>query len=438
MSKIAIIGAGNASFTRQFLNDMFTVPCMKGSTYVLMGLTLSKLEKIKMYADRLIGINNIRAEVMCTTDRRNALSRADFVILAFGVGGMEAYTYDIEIPLKYNVKQCVGDTMGPGGIFHLLRGVTVMLEIGREIEELCPDAYVLNYTNPMGAMCTALRRSTNMNVIGICNGVQSTLDVIAECTGVAKTEIDYIHAGINHMDWFLKLEHRGRNLYPVLRENMSKPDNYKKEKVRSELMFQCGYFMTETSGHLSEYLPWFRKNQKALDQYCDQPLFGGETGANLIYKKNMRKKFQNEEFSMSAKLEPRSEEYASHIIEAVVTGIPYKFSGNVENAGWITNLPQNATVEVPVCADREGYHPSYIGELPKQCAAMNLTNLIVQDMAAEAAINGNAEMVFWAVAMDPLTAAVLTLQEIREMVKEMFFAEAKWLPQFEMEIVQRW
>lgn len=435
MSKVAIIGAGSLVFTKQFLNDMFGTPCMAGSTYMLMGPTMWKLEKMKQYADQIIEKNNIDAVLKCTTDRREALDGADFVILVFYVGGNRAYSYDIEIPLKYGVKQCIGDSMGPGGVFSLFRQVPVMLETWNDMKELCPDAYVLNYVNPMGAMCTALHRGTGMKVVGLCHGVQTTMDLISAYTGVPKDEIDYVNAGINHMDWFLKLEHNGEDLYPILKANMEKPEYYKNEKVRGEVMRQCGYFMTESSGHLSEYLPWFRKNQKALDTYCDEPMFGGETGAYLKFKRMIQEKFKNTDVLSieSGELEPRSKEYCSYIIEAIITGKAFKFSGNVPNNGFITNLPKNATVEVPVYVDKSGYHPTYIGDLPKQCAAMNMSNITVQDLAAEAALTGDTELAYWAVAMDPLTSAVLTLKEIREMVNEMFIAEKEWLPQFDLE-----
>lgn len=273
-----------------------------------------------------------------------------------------------------------------------------------------------------------------MNVVGLCHGVQTTMDLISAYTGVPKDEIDYVNAGINHMDWFLKLEHNGKDLYPILKANMEKPEYYKNEKVRGEVMRQCGYFMTESTGHLSEYLPWFRKTQAALDTYCDEPMFGGETGAYLKFKRMIQEKFKNTDVLSieSGELEPRSKEYCSYIIEAIKTGKPFKFSGNVANNGYITNLPSDATVEVPVYADKDGLHPTFIGKLPKQCAAMNMSNLLVQDMAADAAITGDVELAFWAIAMDPLTSAVLTLKEIRDMVNEMFLAEKQWLPQFNM------
>ena len=427
MCKVAIIGAGSLVFTKQFLNDLFNTPCMAGSTYALMGPTMWKLEKMKQYADQIIEKNGIDARVTCTTDRREALKGADFVILTFLVGGNRAYAHDIEIPLKYNVKQCIGDSMGPGGVFRLLRNAPVMLGIWEDMKQLCPEAYVLNYVNPMGATMTMIARATGMKAVGLCHGVQTTMDLISGYTGVPKDEIDFTNAGINHMDWFLTLEHRGRDLYPILRANMEKPEYYKNEKVRGEVMRQCGYFMTESTGHLSEYLPWFRSSDRALEQYCDEPMFGGETGAYLKFARMVQEKFRDTDVLSieSGELEPRSKEYCSYIIEAILTGRPFRFSGN------IANLPPDATVEVPVYADRYGFHPTHMGNLPMHLAAMNQSNLTTQGLAAQAAIDADPELAFWAVAMDPLTSTQVTLNECRRMVAELFEAEAEWLPQFQ-------
>lgn len=433
MRKVAIIGAGSLVFTRQLLNDMFNTPCMAGTTYALMGPTMWKLEKMKQYADLLIEKSNVDAHIYCTTDRREALKDADFVILTFLIGGNAAYKYDIEIPLKYGVDQCIGDSIGPGGVFRILRTAPILMEIGREVKELCPNAYVLNYVNPMGAVCTTIFRTSGIKAVGLCHGVQTTMDLISGYTGVPKDEIDFITAGINHMTWFLKLEHQGKDLYPILRENMEKPEYYKNEKVRGELMRHCGYFMTESSGHLSEYLPWFRSSREALDTYCNEPMFGGETGAALKFNTMVAEKFKKIDVLSieSGELEPRSKEYCSYIIEAIITGKPFKFSGNVPNNGYITNLPNGATVEVPVYADKDGLHPLIIGEIPVHLAAMNRSNLSVQDIAAEAAIKGDPELAFWAIAMDPLTCTKLTLKDCRRMVAEMIEAQREWLPQFE-------
>ena len=430
--KIAIIGAGSIVFCSTLLNDIFGTKALDGFEIALMGPTLSKVERMKNYAEKIIKENSLSSSVYATTDRRDALKGARYVILLFQVGGVEAFSIDYEIPLKYGVDQCIGDSMGPGGVFRLLRSVTVMREIDQDMQELCPGAYVLNYVNPMGAVCTYLGRYTQMNFIGLCHGVQTTMDLISGYTGVDKDEIDFTAAGINHMAWFLELRHKGRDLYPVLRENFEKPEYYINEKVRGEVMRHCGYFMTESTGHLSEYLPWFRKNKAALDEYCDMPDFGGASGAYYYFSKNIAEKYAtNDVFALeSGKLEPRSKEYCSYILEAIETGTAFKLNGNVINRGYIQNLPDNACVEVPVFVDRMGLHPTVIGNLPPQLAAMNQSNLSVQSLAAEGAYLADPELIFWAIAMDPLTAAVLTLREIRDMVAEMFEAQMQWLPDF--------
>ena len=432
MAKIAVIGAGSIIFCKTLLNDMFSTPALKGSTYALMGPTMWKLEKMKTYAQQIIDKNKLDADVYCTTDRREALRGADYVILMFQIGGVEAFRLDYEIPLKYGVDQCIADCLGPGGIFRSLRSIPVIMDIGRDVEELCPDAYVLNYVNPMGMVCTTAGRASKMKFVGLCHGVQTTLDLISGYTGAPKKEIDYLCAGINHMAWFLKIEHEGRDLYPILKENIEKPEYYKNEKVRGEVMRHCGYFMTESTGHLSEYLPWFRKSRAALDRYCDEPDFGGASGAYYKYCAMVAKKFMETDVLSieTGDLEPRSNEYCSYIIEAIETGKPFRFNGNVLNEGFISNLPSDATVEVPVYADREGLHPFTVGALPAQLAAMNRSNVTVQDLAVRAGMAGDPELAFWAVATDPLTSAVLELKDIRDMTRELLDAQAAWLPQF--------
>ena len=432
MSKIAIIGAGSLIFCKTLLNDIFATPSLNGFNIALMGPTLSKLEKMESYAGKIIKKNKLQTTVYSTTDRREALKDAKYIILIFQVGGIEAFKIDYEIPYKYGVDQCIGDSMGPGGVFRCLRSAPILLGIGNDAAELCPDAYVLNYVNPMGAVCTYMGRGTNLHFVGLCHGVQTTLDLIAGYTDCEKSEIDYLCAGINHMDWFLKLEKDGRDLYPLLKANFEKPEYYINDKVRGEVLRHSGYFMTESTGHLSEYLPWFRKNKKERDTYCDQPDFGGATGAYYKYCDMLSEKFQAiDPLSLeSGELEPRSKEYCTYILEALETDKIFKFSGNVMNRGYIQNLPQDACVEVPVFADKMGLHPTVIGALPPHLAAMNQSNITVQSLAVEAAIHFDPEMAFWAIALDPLTAGVLSLKEIREMVIEMFEAQAKWLPQF--------
>jgi alpha-galactosidase len=273
---------------------------------------------------------------------------------------------------------------------------------------------------------------TDVPFVGLCHGVQTTLRLIAGYVGVPVDEITYTCGGINHMDWFLTLEHNGRDLYPRLREVFEQPEYYKNEKVRGEVFRHFGYFMTESTGHLSEYLPWFRKNQKALDTYCDEPSFGGESGAYYKYAKTLAAKYAEHdplEFE-DPKIESRSVEYCSYIVEAVITGKPFRLMGNVPNRGYITNLPEGCCVEVPTFADDTGLHPTHVGALPSQLAACCMMNVQEQVLAAEAALEGDPEKVVHAAAVDPLAGAVLTLKETRDMCAEMLEAQREWLPQF--------
>jgi len=432
MAKIAIIGAGSITFGTTLLNDMLATRALEGSTYALMGPTLSKLERVENYTKKVIKKNQLSADVYSTTDRREALKDADYVIVTLQIGGMEAYQADYEIPMKYGVDQCIGQCVGVGGVFRGIRTIPVMVDIMHDMEELCPDALLLNYVNPMASISIAMGRSSTIEFVGLCHGIQTTLDLIAGYTNVKKEEIDFLAAGINHMAWFLKLEKDGQDLYPLFRENIEKPEYYINDKVRCEVARHFGYFMTESSGHLSEYLSWFRKNKKALDLYCDQPLFGGESGIGYKFHSGIAKKFETTDYLSfeTEELRPRSAEYCSHILEAMETGEIFKLNGNVINKGYITNLPQDCCVEVPVYVDKMGMHPTRVGNLPAPLAAMNQSNVTVQMLVAEAALTGDPELIVAAIAMDPLTSSVLTLKEIRDLTIEMFEAQEKLLPHF--------
>ncbi len=432
MAKVAMIGAGSLVFCKTLMSDFLATPALKGSEYRLMALTRNRLDKMHAFVQRMIRDNGIEATVTATTNRREALKDADYVVVMLQAGGVEEFRQDYEIPLKYGVDQCIADTMGPGGVFRALRHIPALLEIARDMRELCPKAILFNYANPMAMCCWALGRVPGLQFVGLCHGVQTTMDLIASYTGVPKQEIDFLAAGINHMAWFLRLEHRGRDLYPTLKQNFEKPGYYVNEKVRGEVLRHFGYFMTESTGHLSEYLPYFRKNKKALDLYCDEPSFGGESGAYYKYCAMLAEKFaRTDPLSIeSTALSPRSAEYCSHIIEAKETGEVFRLNGNVRNDGYITNLPQGCCVELPIYVDRLGLHPTVVGNLPSQCAALNMTNVLVQGLTVEASFTGDPELVMQAIAMDPLTAAVLTLGDIRNMTSEMLEAERKYLPQF--------
>jgi alpha-galactosidase len=432
MAKIAMIGAGSLVFCKTLMADFLATPALRGSEFRLMAKTHTRLDKMAAFVGRMIKDNGVEASVTATTNLRQALRGADYVVVMIQVGGVDVFELDYKIPLTYGVDNCIADTMGPGGIFRALRHIPALLQIADVMREECPKAVLFNYANPMAMCCWALGRVPGLQFVGLCHGVQTTMDLIASYTGVKKDEIDFLAAGINHMAWFLRLEHQGRDLYPVLKRNFEKPGYYVNEKVRGEVMRHFGYFMTESTGHLSEYLPYFRKNEKALKAYCDEPAFGGESGAYYRYCKMIAGKFARlDPLSIeSTTLGPRSAEYCSHIIEALETGVPFRLNGNIRNDGYITNLPKGCCVEVPIFVDRTGLHPTVVGDLPTACAALNMTNVLAQGLTVEASFTGDPELVMQAAALDPLTAAVCTLGEIRAMTAEMLDKQRAYLPQF--------
>ena len=434
MAKIAIIGAGSMVFSTTLTNDILQTPGLEGSTVALMDPALAKVKAVEDYVNKIIRKNGLTHKVCSTADRREALADADYVITTFQIGGMEAYKHDYEIPLKYGVDQCIGQCVGPGGVMRGLRTIPVLADILHDMEEICPNALMLNYVNPMCTCSIGMSMSSDMPFVGLCHGIQTTLDLISGYVDVPKEKIDFLAAGINHMAWFIKLEHEGKDLYPTFRANIEKPEYYINDKVRVETARHFGYFMTESTGHLSEYLYWFRKNRDLLDTYCDQPAFGGESGACYKFCCEMVKKYEEVDILSleSGELEPRSIDYCSRILEAMETGKTFRFNGNLINReGYISNLPREACVEVPIYVDKSGLHPTHVGKLPSQLAALNRSNVTLQMLAAEAAVKADPELAFAAVAMDPLTSAVLGLKETRDMVRELFEAEAKWLPHFE-------
>ena len=437
--KVAMIGAGSVVFCKLLMADIMATPALEGSEFALMSRTWPKLENMEKFGKRMLGENNIKGSVWATLDRKEAIKDADFVVVMIQVGGVDAFELDWKIPLKYGVDQCIGDTLGPGGIFRGLRTIPVLIDIAGDMEELAkPGAVMLQYANPMAINCLALGNATSIAFTGLCHGIQTTLQEIATWLDVPKEEITYTCGGTNHFDWFLTLERNGEDLYPRLRELFEKPEYYKADKVRGEMLRQFGYFATETTGHTSEYVPYFRKNRKALDLYCNEPGFGGESGAYYDWCRIVADKFAGRNMLdyESPKIEGRSIEYCSYIIEAAVTGKPFRFMGNVRNDGFITNLPDGCCVEVPTFADDTGLHPSTIGALPPQCAALNRTQVNVHELTGNAALSGDPEAAVHAMALDPLTSAVCTLKEIRDMTSEMLDAERQWLPQFEGKTVR--
>jgi alpha-galactosidase len=432
MAKVAIIGAGSIVFCKTLMLDIMATPGLEDTEFALMAPSTTRSSQVEAFAKRVIEKNGLPARAWITTDRREALKGADYVIATFQVGGVKGFEADYAIPMRHGVDNCIGDTMGPGGIFRALRSIPVTLDMARDMEELCPNALLLNYVNPMAMICWALG-TTKVNFVGLCHGVQTTMDLISGYVDLPKSEIDFLCAGINHMAWFLKLEHQGRDLYPKLRARFEQPEYYVNEKVRGEVFRHFGYFMTESTGHLSEYLPYFRKNQKALDLYCDEPAFGGATGAYLSWCQYTAEKYAGRDLLADepTDIPPRSIEYGSYVIEALQTGRTFKLNGNVRNDGMISNLPADCCAEGPIYVDKMGLHKTIVGDLPAQCAALNLTNISVQRLAVLAAMSGDPEQIVHACALDPLSAAVLTLREIRDMAADMLEAEKEWLPQFE-------
>lgn len=433
MAKVAIIGAGSIVFCKTLMLDILATDGLENTEFALMAPSTTRTSQVEEFANRVIQANGLPASVWKTTDRREALQGADYVIATFQVGGVKGFEYDYTIPYQHGLDQCIGDTLGPGGIFRALRSIPTIVELAKDMEQLCPRAYLLNYVNPMAMICWAIGKTSKVPFVGLCHGVQTTMDLISGYVGLPKEEIDFQAAGINHMAWFLKLEHKGKDLYPLLRERFEQPEFYVNEKVRGEAFRHFGYFMTESTGHLSEYLPYFRKNQKALDLYCDEAAFGGETGAYYNWCKYVAEKYENQEILRDEPVElpERSIEYGSYVIEALEMNRTFRLNGNVVNSGMITNLPADCCGEGPLFVDSTGIHKTIVGDLPVQCAALNLTNINVQRLAVEAALTGDPEHIVHACALDPLTGAVLTLKEIRDMACDMLEAERQWLPQFE-------
>jgi alpha-galactosidase len=437
VTRIAFIGAGSLTFARRLIVDILSFPELRDTTFALMDIDAKRLDYTRRVADRIVREGGFPAQVEVTMDRREALRSADYVITMFQVGALEVIRHDIEIPLKYGVDQCIGDTLGPGGVFRALRVIPVMVNICRDMEEICPDAWLLNYTNPMAMNCWAVNEASTVRNVGLCHSVQGTalwLSILAGVPEEHRQEVSYWVAGINHQSWFLEIRWKGQDLYPAIRSRIDEQAVYDLDTTRFEMLKHLGYFPTESSGHNSEYLPWFRKRPEILKKYTPGGGWNGGTGFILQLYGRDREDEQTELERMASGEEPlrleRSEEYGSYIIHSLETGAPYRINGNVPNTGLITNLPEGCCVEVPCYVDKHGINPCFIGDLPPHLAAINCSNIAVQELAVRAALEADRDLAFYAVALDPLTAAVLSLEEIRQMVDEMFKAEAEWLPHF--------
>jgi len=446
--KITIIGAGGFVFPFRLIGDLVSFPALRSSTLCLMDLDASRLERTASAARELVGHHRLNTEIVTTTDRREALLDADFVIITFQVGGIDSYRHDVEIPRKYGVDQTVGDTVGPGGVFRFLRSVGAYEAIAADARELCPNAQFINYANPM-AMATAYLNAKGLNAVGLCHSVQGTTRMLARTLGTPYDEVNFISAGINHQAWILRFEHGGEDLYPRLRETMRRrhlrgraadglaqddgdhsaaaeeESNYEggNEQVRTSIMDAFGYFQTESSHHASEYLPYFRKTPELVRDYIPERWDYFEICSAHDEKGDIDEQL----VKLKANLSP-SVEYGASIVNSVVTGTPSVVYGNVPNHGLISNLPDDACVEVPCLVDANGVQPVTVGALPPQLAALNRTNIGVQDLAVKAALTGDRDHVYHAVALDPLTSALLTLDQIHSMTDELLEAHSALLP----------
>lgn len=462
MAKIAFIGAGSTVFARNLMGDLLSFPELADSTFALMDINPERLKTSQAVAHRINEIVGAKATIETTTDRRKALTGADYVICMIQVGGYEPATVtDFEIPRKYGLRQTIADTLGIGGIMRALRTIPVLLDIARDMEELCPDALFLNYVNPMAMNQWALSRGSGIKTVGLCHSVPHTAGDLARDISIPLEDINYLVAGINHVAFFLKFEHKrtGKDLYPKVRQVIEEGRVPDWNRVRYEMFGRLGYFATESSEHFSEYVPWFIKRDRPeliekynipLDEYIER-CKAQITAWGLVEKAqvNGHEIGEAEIREALADIHPmpgqiknvirgvlnfnqikRSVEYGSLIIHSMETGTPRLIYGNVPNTGIITNLPEGCCVEVPCLVDRNGIQPTQIGAIPPQLAALMQTNINVQSLAVEAAITGKREHIYHAAMLDPHTAAELSLDQIWSMVDELIDAHGELLPEY--------
>lgn len=433
MTKVAIIGAGSAVFATELMNDILCTDALDKGTFALVDIDAERLELAHGMAEYLIKKSGRQWDVIASTDRAKVLSDSDYVINTIEVAGLPNVRHDYEIPLKYGVDQCIGDTIGPGGLFKALRTLPAWLEILEDVEILAPRALVMNYTNPMSLTVLTGVRYSDLPIVGLCHSIQHTSQQLAGYLDIPYGEIDWRAAGINHHAWFVKLERDGEDLYPLLRQRTRIPEIYEQDPVRFEMMLHLGAFVTESSGHNSEYSAYFRKRPDLLDKYM-RAEYLGESGFYADNWPRWRREMDDEIRSYLAGTADyemvRGPEFASYIMEAMKTNVPAVIYGNVLNTGLITNLPQDGVVEVACLVDNKGLQPTYFGPLPTQLAALDAQHMAFHDLVATAVLEEDREAAVHALMMDPLTAAVCSLAEIRAMFDEMAAAEAAYLPDF--------
>lgn len=438
--KIAFIGAGSIGFTRTLLRDLCTVPELRDLEVAFTDIDERNLQMVTQLCQRDLDHNGLRVSIKSTTDRRLALAGAKYVFCVARIGGLEAFQTDIELPLRYGVDQCVGDTLCPGGIMYGQRGVAAMLDFCKDIREMCvPGCKLFNYSNPMAMLTWAANQYGGVEAYGLCHGVEHGHAQIAEALGLDKAEVDFTAAGINHQTWYLRVSRKGVDLTSSMLAAFERhPVFSNTERVRIDVLRRFGFYSTESNGHLSEYLPWYRKRADQIKNWIDLGCWiNGETGGYLRVCTEGRDWFQTEfpkwlsdppyDFAPTQ----RSSERGSYIIEALETGRVFRGYFNVVNRGIISNLPNDAIVEVPGYADANGINLPLVGDLPLGCAAICNASISVQRLAVEAAVTGNDQLLRQAMLLDPLTSAVCDPPEVWQMVDEMLVAQRQWLPQYQ-------
>ena len=441
--KVAMIGAGSIGFTCRLVQDILTVPEFEDTEFAFTDISKRNLDMVCQLVKRDVQANNKPAKLTVAMNRRKALEGADYVFSVVRVGGLDAFQTDIDVPLKYGVDQCVGDTLCVGGIMYAQRTIPVLLGFCKDIREVAAKGCVfMNYSNPMAMNTWACNKYGGVRTIGLCHGVQGGIHQIADVLGVPANELDIICAGINHQTWFVSVKHRGKEMTGKLLAGFEKHPVYSQtEKVRIDVLRRFGYYTTESNGHVSEYVPWYRKRPREIRKWIKLGNWiDGETGGYLRVCTEGRRWFEND-FANWLKADPpaytpenRSGEHGSHIIEAIETGRVYRGFFNVVNGGCITNLPEDCVIEAPGYVDGNGLNMPIVGDLPLACAATCNASVQVQRMAMEAAVHGDATLLKQAMLHDPLTAAVCNPPEVWQLADAMLVAQAKWLPQYRREI----
>jgi alpha-galactosidase len=437
MTKIAFIGAGSLGFTRGLVRDILTFPLLENAEIALMDIDPERLAFAEKAVRLIVELGEYPATVTATMDRVEAIKDADAVVVTILAGGVDIWRHDIEIPKKYGVDTNVGDTRGPSGIFRALRTIPVMVGIVKDMEKHCPNAVMLNYTNPMAMLCRAMQRESSIQLTGLCHSVQGTAAMLANWISAPMDEITYTCAGINHQAWYIDYKWNGKDAYPLIKKAVTEnPEIYNHEIVRNEMFLHLDYYVTESSGHNSEYNWWFRKRPDLIEKYCTHGT-GWNPGVyayildEYLKREDTWKAETQKWFDQDKPIDlARGHEYAAYIINALEGGEIFGFNGNVPNFGLIDNLPESVCVEVPVYVDQGGLHPVHVGSLPPQCVALNHISVMVEEMAVEAALSGDPKLVYQAICYDPLTAAVLSLAEIKQMVQEMLHKNKEYLTTF--------